>query len=219
MKTLLLKDFYTCKSSLRMILLLCLIPPLLAMIFMQNFSFAWGYVCGISSIFGFFLPMTAIAYDQQCKWDGYALMLPIEPMHPVLSKYVLGYLLTLFGGLCVLAFSLICAHFDPTMGVTVVDIFLIVLGLMLLSSILVAVHLPIFYRFGLEKGKLLVFVTSFLCYGLGGQLMSGIDFSMIKAMICDQWLPILLLGLIGFFFLQWGSVQLSVRFYRKKVRG
>ena len=41
------------------------------------------------------MPLTSIAYDERCKWDRYAAMLPYRIGQLVWSKYLLSYLYTL----------------------------------------------------------------------------------------------------------------------------
>ena len=45
------------------------------------------------------IPYSAMAYDQQSRWDTFARMLPYPGQrHVVLSRYVLGWLCTAVGG-------------------------------------------------------------------------------------------------------------------------
>ena len=82
MKALIQKDVYVLWKQMRIFLLVMLV------IMVGNGSFGSVFVVLWCSM----LPYTALAYDERCKWDQMAAMMPYSPRDLVLSKYVLGWL-------------------------------------------------------------------------------------------------------------------------------
>lgn len=151
MKGLLLKDLYVLTHQMRLfigaILILCVVNEQLA-------TFAILYAA--------MLPYTALAYDEQSRWNQLAAMTPCRPRDIVLSKYVLGWLL--IAGFA--AFSLVM---NAILGRLGSDLhFSVVLSALSLACICLAVLLPVMFRFGVEKGRMtiiLVFVVIFTVIG------------------------------------------------------
>lgn len=80
MKALLLKDYYTLGKSLRSLALIVLLWSVIPMAFLNVFAM----------IYGSMIPYSAMAYDQQSRWNTFARMLPYREKDIVLSRYVLG---------------------------------------------------------------------------------------------------------------------------------
>jgi len=82
MKALIQKDVYVLWKQMKIFLLVMLV------IMVGNGSFGSVFVVVWCSM----MPYTALAYDERCKWDQMAAMMPYSPRDLVLSKYVLGWL-------------------------------------------------------------------------------------------------------------------------------
>ena len=85
MTGLILKDLLNLKKQGKVYLILII------------FYFAIGLVNENSSMFAsmmtmvaVLIPITAMAYDERCKWDRYALTMPVSRKDMVMSKYLLG---------------------------------------------------------------------------------------------------------------------------------
>ena len=101
MKALLLKDYYTLGKSLRSLALIVLLWSVIPMAFLNVFAM----------IYGSMIPYSAMAYDQQSRWNTFARMLPYREKDIVLSRYVLGWLCTAVGGAAVLVFQNVLSLF------------------------------------------------------------------------------------------------------------
>ena len=148
--------------------------------------------------------MTAMAYDEQSKWNQLAAMMPYTTFQLVFSKYGLGY------------FFLLIACVITTVSQGVVALLTggsieFGIGVTLLAAlILVAVSLPLLFRFSVEKGRL-AFLLLTVIVAVGIQ------------MTADQ--TVWILDRFGFYgalvvlavLLNVGSVLLSCRFYRRRV--
>ena len=200
MTGLLLKDICTLKKQLRLYFLICLIIAVTA----GWNADASGFISVYIPVFISVLPGTALSYDEQSKWNQLAAMMPYTTFQLVFSKYVLGY------------FFLLIACVITTVSQGVVALLTggsieFGIGVTLLAAlILVAVSLPLLFRFSVEKGRL-AFLLLTVIVAVGIQ------------MTADQ--TVWILDRFGFYgalvvlavLLNVGSVLLSCRFYRRRV--
>ena len=159
MKALLMKDFYTLWRQLRVYLLVMLVISVFNGSFGNIFIVIWAAL----------LPYTAMAYDERSKWDQMAAMMPYSTRDIVISKYVLGWLCTAAAALFAMAVQLLqtvlgsplaaFAPMDNLMGCCA-------------SLCVLAVTLPLMFRFGVEKGRRMMFLIIFLVCGSAGALSS-----------------------------------------------
>ena len=101
------------------------------------------------------LPITALAYDERARWDFYAAGLPYTRRDLVLGKYVLSWLsiaaaavLSLLGQAVV---GLVRGGGDLAELVAAMP--LIVVTPLLLTAVL----LPVLFRYGVERGRMLFY--------------------------------------------------------------
>ena len=201
MKALIQKDVYVLWKQMKIFLLVMLV------IMVGNGSFGSVFVVVWCSM----LPYTALAYDERCKWDQMAAMMPYSPRDLVLSKYVLGWLCAGAAGAVVLAVQAVIRvlHLPMATGTP-----LAVLMSFCASASVLAVTLPIMIRFSVERGRMVMFLVIFLVCGAAGAL-GTIAISVDQTAGGIQ-------GLFGFFMLILPvaavvltvvSIPLSMRFY------
>ena len=143
MKGLMWKDIYTLLKQAKFILLL-----------MVLFACLPGYSMSAFAIFyGAMLPITALAYDERSKWDELAAMMPYSVKEIVGSKYVLGLLLV--GSIS--ALSIAARIVTGIIKATPFDAegIISILILACLSLVLLMVDLPLMFRLGVEKGRII----------------------------------------------------------------
>ena len=159
MKALLMKDFYTLWRQLRVYLLVMLV--------ISVFNGAFGNI--FITIWAALLPYTAMAYDERSKWDQMAAMMPYSTRDIVISKYVLGWLCTAAAAL----FAMVLQLLQTVLG-SPLAVFAPVDNLMgcCASLCVLAITLPLMFRFGVEKGRLMMFLIIFLVCGSAGALSS-----------------------------------------------
>lgn len=150
MRALIQKDFYVLWKQMRVFVLLMLVFVLTQGAFGSVFIVIW---CAM-------LPYTALAYDERCKWDQLAAMMPYSVRDLVLSKYVLGWLCAGGASLLALATQLTLKNGDVR----------VVLVSLSVSVIVLAVTLPLMLRFGVERGRMGMFLIIFLVCGAAGAL-------------------------------------------------
>ncbi len=174
MTSLLMKDVYVLMKQLRVFFVALLIlmlageektMPFMAMLFAV-------------------LPMTAVAYDEQSKWNNYAIMLPYSKSSLVLSKFILGYI-----GIFICIF--VTSSMGLLMGVVKtgtislnVDVSLLILVISI-ALILLAVNLLVSFKFGVEKGRI-VFIFSMILFGASGNIVKDLGESFLIRFIFEQ---------------------------------
>ena len=160
------------------------------------------------------MPISSMSYDEAGQWYRYAFSLPIPRRTLVLSKYVLGFLVSL-GGLVVSAIGNIII-LALTNGENALESWLAIIGFLELGVIFLSIIIPILFKYGVEKGRLLIVVIavipSLLVALLGstlktsGTLMPSAEF--LQAILYSSPLFTLAIFLISF--------RISVGICRKK---
>lgn len=161
MKALLKKDIFVFIRQMRLFLLMITIFAVLPGINMTTFAIVY---CGM-------LPYVAMAYDERSKWTELAAMMPYTPGDIVLSKYALGWLAIVAATALSTAAHLILGRILPsTYSLALSE----VLPSLCIGFIMMAVTLPLMFRFGVEKGRLLfiLLIVVLACGGAG--LVQGV---------------------------------------------
>lgn len=204
---LLRKDLFVADKSGRLLLVMALVFSLVPN--MGSFGATYAMMLALM------MPLTSIAYDERSKWDKYAAMLPYTPGQIVWSKYLLAYFYTVLGiGIIVLGTLLRgmttgSSDWKETME------FAVLMGVTMLF--IMAIGLPVIYRFGSEKGRLAMIIVM----GIG----VGVAFGIINVYKKLPELPSLSLpvtaAVIAVFVAAatCASFRLSVHFYKKRQNG
>lgn len=197
---LMLKDIMNLKKTFRIYILFIVFYALLSFAGSAASSFM-----GVMIILITLLPISAISYDERAKWDRYALTMPVSRHMMVLSKYLLGILLLIPGILAGLLFGVI-ADMD------IYENLVVCASLALTSLFMLSILLPVIYRFGVERGRIIM-IAVFLLPAVLIVLLSQVDLSFLQFdQILRFWFlfPVVILALLVLSFLT------SVRIYEKK---
>ena len=204
MKALLMKDFYTLWRQLRVYLLVMLV--------ISVFNGAFGNI--FITIWAALLPYTAMAYDERSKWDQMAAMMPYSTWDIVISKYVLGWLCTAAAALFAMVLQLLQTVLgSPLAAFAPVD------NLMgcCASLCVLAITLPLMFRFGVEKGRLMMFLIIFLVCGSAGALSSiAISVDHTAGGLSGPFAALMAVLPIAAAALTAVSVPLSMKFYARR---
>ena len=196
MKALILKDLYVLWKQMRVFIVVLLV------ISISNGTFGSGFIV----LWVAMLPYTAMAYDERSKWDQLAAMMPYSTRDLVLSKYVLGWLCTGAAGIVVRAVTV-----SPEAGVLN-----IVLISVCASVCVLDITLPPIFWFGVERGRMVMFLIVFLvCGGTGalGTVTGSVEQSSIQGLLgfLTLALPVAAVALTVI------SVPLSLRLYQRRT--
>ena len=176
---------------------------------MSNFGTTYAIMMAMS------IPLNSIAYDEKSKWDRYAAMLPYKPGQLVWTKYLLAYLFTVLAEAIVLLGSVIRGRIshEPSTPEDLLSFSVLLLGVM---PVMIAAVLPPLYRFGSEKGRLVMLV--FMGIGVGITLgLAGIFGEVnLPQLPLAAAVPLFVLVVVAATYV---SFRLSVYFYRKRQNG
>ena len=202
MKGLLLKDWLMLYKKNRLMFALVLFY-LLASSASGN-----SFYSGFAVLFLSVLPQTVLGLEERCKWNRYAIALPLTRRQIVLEKYLLALLGVGLGAALYLVFGFVGMAFTHR------PVELASLCPMLSIGLLFpAINLPIVFRLGAEKARLwYLLIVGFLA-GLAGAFFVLVE---------DAWFstgifPVLAWALLPVCALLFAlSALLSVRIYEKK---
>lgn len=156
MKGLIIKDFLSLKRQAKTFAVMMVLYAVLG-IMLENAGMLIGMVTVIISI----LPVTAMAYDEQAKWERYALTLPLSRTQLVVSKYILALLLIVVGIVLGLGMSCIVTLFkgEAIDLTTLVAITLTCAGVGVFMN---GALLPLLFKLGAEKARMMMMAIMIL---------------------------------------------------------
>lgn len=204
---LLKKDLYVADKSGRLLLILALVFSMVPSL--GAFGSTYAMMMAVM------MPLSSIAYDERCKWDRYAAMLPYRPSQLVWSKYLLSYFYTLLGGsIIVLGAFLRGITTGAADWVETAETSLMLAVVMLFVT---ALGLPMLYRFGSEKGRFAMLI----CMGIGVGAAVGLmgvfgELPKLPEIPIPAVAALIAVLAVGATYL---SFRLSVHFYRKRQNG
>lgn len=159
MKGLLLKDGYQTVSQMKT---MYLTVAVVLVVWMFSTSDSYAFPISYAAIFLGVLPVNLLGYDQNSGWVEYSLTLPVSKRVLVAEKYLVGLLCAaasvVIGGLFVVVLSLRKgAALDGT------ALFFVGNGV---NTILLmnGISLPLMYRFGAEKARM-IYILTFAGFG------------------------------------------------------
>jgi ABC-type transport system involved in multi-copper enzyme maturation permease subunit len=150
MKGLILKDLMNLKQQCKVFILVIGLWLVLS-IADNNPSFFGGLV----AMFAVLVTITTLAYDEKAKWDRYALTMPVSRTDIVLSKYLLAFL-------CSAAGTLISFAVGLALSQNITEALSTSLAFLSLAMIFASIVLPILFKFGVEKGRMIVLAVLLL---------------------------------------------------------
>ena len=157
MTALLLKDYYVIFRQMKIFLLLILVFSCIPGTFYSTFAVVYASM----------LPYTALAYDERSRWDQMAAMMPYSARDVVLSKYLFGWIAVAVSAAATFVLQTILSviWLSDVEGPSIPVILLSVC----VAVCILDITLPMMFRFGVEKGRLVMFLIIFLvCASAGG---------------------------------------------------
>ena len=208
MNSLILKDFISLKSYSKT---LAIIIGFFTIITFTNDepSFLSGMIILIMSM----LPITSFSYDQHAKWDLFSQTLPVSRKQLVMSKYVLGIISIVAGAILAILLNvavLLVKSLEVDIWYLILANSLIALVALLYLSILI----PLVYKFGVEKSRLLTIVV----LAIPSVLAIVLSKAGVSIPVLDEITPaiVVAIGLVFVVCVMLISYVISVRIYMKK---
>lgn len=194
MKGMLMKDLLTMRKSLWIYLIMIV-----------GFS-AWSGVSGtvFAMFYGIMLPVNLIAMDERSRFERLMPMLPGPRINCVLDKYIVAWV-------CLILAIISGAVAELTRGGVADYVVLVVpgLALCLLSQ---AITLPLIFRFGVEKGRMIYLISIVAQAAVLGALGSLFDKQVFISVMALSLIALAVAAAINV-----GSVFLSERLYFKRL--
>lgn len=194
MKGILMKDLLTMRKSLWIYLIMII-----------GFSAGRGGSGTIFAMFyGIMLPVNLIAMDERSRFERLMPMLPGRRINCVLDKYIVAWV-------C-LALAVVSGVVTELARGGVADFVLLIVPGLALCLLSQAITLPLIFRFGVEKGRMIYLISIVAQAALLGALGSLFDKQIfIPARVLS------LIALAAAAAINVGSVFLSERVYFKRL--
>ena len=155
MSGLIWKDLMVLRKTLKTYGLFFLFYFLMAAVGLFNISF----VTAVLQLIVIMLPMSAFAYDEQAKWDRYAIALPLGRRRVVAARYLFILLMVLIAA----AFSLLtCTVISITGNGLFLENLAAVLTTLGLGLLVADLLLPLNYKLGPERSRPYLYAIVFL---------------------------------------------------------
>lgn len=205
MMGLLLKDLMNLKGQAKVMLLLLGFYMVMAFVSREQ-----SYFGGVVTILCALIPVTALSYDERAKWDRIALTMPISRRDMVLSKYILGGIFAVGALVLNISFQLFM-HIQTIADILMTSLLMCGVGVLFLSILL-----PILFKLGVEKGRIIMMMVLFIPTGLVMLLsQSGLPAPDPEILtIMEKWAPMAMV--MGLSVITALSIGLSLRIYQKK---
>ncbi len=202
---LIIKDIYNLKKYAKTLIVLIAFYGIMSLS-MDGGSFLMSMVILLFTM----MPITSFSYDDIAKWDKYALSLPITKKDMVLSKYILALIMCASGTAIALLSTIILNLINKT--TTMEELLLGIYISMAAGIIFFSVLLPLIYKFGVEKSRLMVLgavAVPYLIFFIMKEI--GIPFPTMEALMILLKISPLLLILIVYI-----SYILSIKIFANK---
>ena len=161
MTGLLMKDLLNLKRTLLGMLGLMAIY---GVVFSALMGDASSFLSSMLTVIFITVTVSSFSYDALVRWDRYALSLPVSRRDLVASKYLLAVVLAAVGAIAAFAMGVVMGLFHH-------DLVLEELGLSTVISVgggllIVAILLPLIFKFGVEKSRLMLIGVVLIPLGL-----------------------------------------------------
>jgi len=201
------KDLLMLKQSFKIFLLMFIVFFGMTIINESDMTFILPFMSVMISL-------STFSYDNYNKWDAYAITLPNGRKNVVLAKYISTLIMVLVSFLISLV-SLLILH---TIGINI-DILssMSELTICLFSGVLIiSIMFPVMYKFGIEKGRIILFILTFGVTGIALLLSKNVSINIPSNIttFLNNYVKILF-PTITLIFL-WASIKVSQKFYSKK---
>ena len=201
------KDLLMIKGNIRQVILFLVVFLVLA--FQEN-----NIIVIVPVFVSMMVFITTFSYDEYNKWDAYAIALPISRKNIVKSKYIASIILWAIALLVTVVITVIMGSIGQ--NINYFEMFGMILGCVFSIVLLEAIMFPLIFKFGVEKGRIGLFVGVFAIAALLGFIFTGVDLENATGFIefFNKYYYILLP--LAIIILLMGSYFVSKRIYLKK---
>ncbi|WP_018213084.1 ABC-2 transporter permease [Desulfitobacterium hafniense] len=205
MKGLIIKDIFALRQQGKILLALLVFYAVYSVVF-QNLSM----LAAMTVLLCVMLPVTTMAYDEKSKWDKYALSMPIPRKAIVFSKYLFAIIAEFLAVIIVGILGGIIVFFTGEMAIG--EMLVMTLALGGVGLFFLALILPILFKFGVEKARLIMLLVFFVPSMLVMMIPQlGIEPPSVQTLRFLGYLsPLIVAGILLL------SIKISIGIYSKK---
>ena len=154
-KGLIIKDLLNLKNYMKSILCIIVFYILLSFINNDLGSFLTVFIPICFGMIG----ISSFNYDNLSKSDEYILTFPTTRKNIVKSRYLYIIVLTLVGTILGFVLSIIIQNMMQSTSTNIGEILALSIGAFSGMTIVQAIQIPIMYKFGAEKGRIIQMIT------------------------------------------------------------
>lgn len=209
MKSLLIKEFYNIKDTMKTNILIMLVLSIFSVLKNGSAAIMPITVIGMSTLI-----VPSMRAEKEKDWNKFELTMPINRREIVASKYIL-YLLLCLMGLILGAIVNVCGMvFSQLSSFDNIDIYLYIS--MIIALVSGSVLIPLVYKLGVDKSETL----SLVCYSIPIAILVGLLLYLKERIHTLEiishlriWLILILVAMFVIFFI---SGVISYKIYKKK---
>lgn len=168
MKSLILKDLFNIGHNAKSMLF---ILGVLA-VALISFSGVESYIC-VCAILCSMMIVTTFSFDDNSKWTRYSMIMPISKKDLVAGKFIVLAVFCAIGGLFGLIVGFIGGLITNKIAFNLLEIgklLFLTLAAWVISLIFGSMSIPLVFKFGAEKGRVLLLVSFLIpagiCFGI-----------------------------------------------------
>ena len=192
------------KNNLKLIIVMLMVFFIMALGGQFNISFIPTFI--IVMLF-----ISTFSYDEYNNWDAYAITLPGGRKSIVKSKYIASLFLTLLSAVITVLLNYLISVINNT---AVNELISSLLGSICAIVIIQSIMYPLIFKFGMEKGRIVLFILVFVMVGVITLLKNTIKIPTILVVLFnDYWFIVIPIILVISLLI---SYKISEKIYLKK---
>ena len=201
------KDILMIKNNLKFLLISLIIYVMFAIANEVDISFIIPFMIAM-----FFI--STFSYDEYNNWHAYAITLPNGRNNVVKSKYIATLLLITVATLVSIILSIVMSSIRKTLDIE--EILSYCMGSTIAIIFIISLIYPLLFKFGSEKGRIALFIVSFVLVAIVSLSSKITTFSISKNLIIFVENNLPLIFIISIVLMLSISYIISVKIYSKK---
>ncbi len=201
------KDFLMIKQNLKILMFVFIVFIGTSIINESDMTFMLPFMTVMISI-------STFSYDNYNKWDAYAITLPNGRKNVVRAKYISTLAFVIMSFIISFISLLIMQKCVDNINLDIALVELV--GCLFAVFLIMSIMFPIMYKYGIEKGRIVLFLLSFGVTGIAVLILKNIDLNISSNVIdfFNNYYKILIPIITGL--LIFASYNISEKIYSKK---
>lgn len=164
MTGLIYKDLCNLKKYVRQLLM---IVAVITIIFAMQGNASIGFLSSYTVLLCTMVVISSMSYDDYAKWDKYAFSMPISRKTLVGSKYLLGVLCGIAGSALSVILCIAAQLISKKNETPMLELFAIIGVMFCICLLILAIMLPLLFKFGAEKARMMILLVILIPTGVG----------------------------------------------------